>query len=186
MRSWFALGLFVAIAAAPTAARANNDVVQFFSDIHVTPDTPVHDAVCLFCSVQVEGTVNHDIVVLFGSIDISGSARHDVVSVFGSVNIHDNASIEHDLVSVFGSLQLGRECERRARCGGRLRLHAGSRVGQYRRQPRFHSGDPLLGAAGRPRSPHCADRVHGPRAQPPLAAARISSAACAVDSGPRH
>lgn len=107
MRYWFALGLLAAVVAAPTAARANNDAVQFLTDIHVTPETPVHDAVCFFCSVHDEGTVNHDIVVFFGSIDISGSARHDVVSLFGSVDAHDNASIEHDLVSIFGGLRLG-------------------------------------------------------------------------------
>lgn len=108
MHRILAAGLFAGLlAAAPTPARANDDVVQFFSDIHVTPDTPVHDAVCFFCSVHDDGTINHDVVVFFGSIDITGSARHDVVSLFGSVDAHDNASIDHDLVSIFGGLRLG-------------------------------------------------------------------------------
>lgn len=107
MRFWIALGLLPAIVGAPTAARANNDAVQFFTDIHVTPETPVHDAVCFFCSVHDDGAINHDVVVFFGSIDINGSAGHDVVNLFGSVNAHDNASIAHDLVSIFGTLRLG-------------------------------------------------------------------------------
>lgn len=107
VRSWCVLGLVAALVAAPTAARADNDAVQFFTDIHVTPQNPVHDAVCFFCSVHDDGTITHDVVVFFGSIDITGSAQHDVVSLFGSVDAHDNASIAHDLVSIFGSLQLG-------------------------------------------------------------------------------
>lgn len=108
MRFWLAAGLLAAtVAAAPTPARANDDAVQFFSNIHVTPDSPVHDAVCFFCSVQVDGKITGDIVVFFGSIHISGEAQHDVVNFFGSVRTDDNVTIAHDLVSIFGSVRLG-------------------------------------------------------------------------------
>jgi len=108
MRFWLAVGLLAAaVAAAPTPARANDDAVQFFSSIHVTPDSQVHDAVCFFCSVSDEGKVSGDIVVFFGSINISGEAQHDVVSFFGSVHTGDNVTIAHDLVSIFGSVRLG-------------------------------------------------------------------------------
>jgi hypothetical protein len=108
MRFWLAAGLLAAtIVAAPTPARANNDVVQFFSDIHVTPDAPVHDVVCFFCSVQNEGKVTGDTVVFFGSIRISGEAQRDVVSFFGSVDTDSNTTIGRDLVSIFGSVRLG-------------------------------------------------------------------------------
>lgn len=107
MRLWLAAGLVAALAAAPVVAHADQDAVQAFSDIHITPESPAHDVVCFFCSVHDDGTVTGDIVALFGSIDISGTASHDVVSLFGGVDVDDNASIARDLVSIFGSLRLG-------------------------------------------------------------------------------
>lgn len=93
------------VAAAP--ARANQDAVQFFNNIEVTPGAPVHDAVCFFCSVQVNGEVKRDIVVFFGDVRLNGQAHHDVVNFFGNVTAADNSSIGGDLVSFFGSVRLG-------------------------------------------------------------------------------
>jgi hypothetical protein len=90
-----------------THARAEQDTVQFFTNIHVAPDSQVHDAVCFFCGVDMEGKATGDVVVFFGSIHIAGDAQHDVVSIFGSVAADDNATIDHDLVSIFGSVRLG-------------------------------------------------------------------------------
>lgn len=99
----FAAGL--ALAAAP--AHANEDAVQFFNNIEVTPDAPVHDAVCFFCNVHDDGEVKGDIVVFFGDVRLDGQAHHDVVNFFGSVTAADNSSIGGDLVSFFGSVRLG-------------------------------------------------------------------------------
>jgi hypothetical protein len=99
--------LAAALTALPMPARANQDAVQLFSNIHVTADQPVHDAVCFFCSVHVDGKVTGDIVVFFGSVHLAGEAEHDVVSFFGGVHAEDNASIGQDLVSFFGGVHLG-------------------------------------------------------------------------------
>jgi hypothetical protein len=96
-----------AIALAPVSAHADRDAVQFGEDIHVTAGNPVHDAVCFFCSVYVEGEANHDIVVFFGSTHLNGAAHHDVVNFFGDVTASDNSSIGGDMVSFFGSVRLG-------------------------------------------------------------------------------
>jgi len=88
-------------------ARANEDSVQFFTNIHVDADQQVHDAVCFFCNVEAEGKVTGDVVVLFGNIDIAGADQHDVVSIFGNVTGDDDAAIDNDLVSIFGSVRLG-------------------------------------------------------------------------------
>ena len=87
-------------------ARADHDAVQFFNDIHVTPDSPTHDAVCFFCSVHVDGYIKGDVVVL-GDVRLNGEPRHDVVNFFGSVTASDDSSIGGDLVSFFGSVRLG-------------------------------------------------------------------------------
>jgi hypothetical protein len=99
------LGAFLALAA---PARADNgDAVHFGSSIHINADSPIHDAVCFFCSIHVEGKVTGDIVVFFGDVHLNGDAQHDVVSIFGNVNAADNSSIDDDLVSIFGSIRLG-------------------------------------------------------------------------------
>ena len=107
-RRWLALCLFgAALAFASAPARADQDAVQFFRNIDVTPDEPVHDAVCFFCSVHAEGEIKGDVVVFFGNVRLNGQAHHDVVSFFGSVTAADNSSIGGDLVSFFGSVHLG-------------------------------------------------------------------------------
>ncbi len=98
-------GAAFVVAAAP--ARAEEDAVQFFHNIDVTPDAPVNDAVCFFCSVHAEGDVKGDIVVFFGDVRLDGQAHHDLVNFFGRVTATDNSSIGGDLVSFFGSIRLG-------------------------------------------------------------------------------
>jgi hypothetical protein len=92
---------------ASICARAEQDAVQFFSNIEVAPDSTVHDAVCFFCNVNIEGKATGDVVVFFGNTHVANQAQHDVVDFFGSVTADDNASIDHDLVSMFGGVRLG-------------------------------------------------------------------------------
>lgn len=90
-----------------TAAFASEDRVQFGNTIRVAPDQTVHDAVCFFCGVQDNGTVEGDIVVFFGNVHIDGKAGHDVVNFFGNVTVADGGSIGQDLVNFFGRIRLG-------------------------------------------------------------------------------
>ena len=99
--------LGAALAAAAVPAWADQDAVQFFRDIDVTPDAPVHDAVCFFCNVHVNGQVQGDVVVFFGGIRLNGEADHDVVNFFGDITAEDNSSIHGDMVSIFGDVRLG-------------------------------------------------------------------------------
>jgi hypothetical protein len=101
--------LAAAFAVCATPARADRDAVQFGSNINVSHDATVHDAVCFFCSVNVEGKVDGDIVVFFGNVRLSGEARHDVVNFFGTVTVGDNVSIKNNLVSMFGSIRAGED-----------------------------------------------------------------------------
>ncbi len=90
-----------------THARAEQDQVQFFSNIHIAADSQVHDAVCFFCSIDAEGKITGDAVAFFGNIHIASQAQHDVVNFFGHVTADDNAALDHDVVSIFGSVRLG-------------------------------------------------------------------------------
>jgi hypothetical protein len=107
-----ALALALAtLVAFPAIARANADAVQFGERVHATASNPVHDAVCFFCSVEIDrdAHVTGDIVVFFGDVHISGIAQHDVVNFFGDIKADDNASIGHDMVSMFGGVRLGQD-----------------------------------------------------------------------------
>jgi hypothetical protein len=102
------IGLLAAFLGAFTVpALASRDTVQFGSTIHVPRDTSIHDAVCFFCNVDADGTVEGDIVVFFGNIHIGAAANHDVVNFFGNVTADNNASIGQDMVSMFGTIRLG-------------------------------------------------------------------------------
>ncbi len=107
IRRIFALTLLCAAFASAAPARAEHDEVQFFSNIHVGPNATIHDAVCFFCSVDLEGKATGDVVVFFGHTHIESDAQHDVVNFFGQVTADDNATINHDLVSMFGRVRLG-------------------------------------------------------------------------------
>lgn len=97
--------LLTAMLARP--ALAAQDIVEFGSSIDVPEQDTIHDAVCFFCSVNVEGAVNGDLVVFFGNVHINGHANHDVVNFFGEVTAEDDSSIGHDLVNFFGGVRLG-------------------------------------------------------------------------------
>jgi hypothetical protein len=103
--AFLCLGIALAVAAKP--ARADGDQVQFFSNIEIPADSSVHDAVCFFCSVDIQGTATGDVVVFFGNTHIAKESNHDVVNFFGRVTADDNASIGNNLVSFFGNVRLG-------------------------------------------------------------------------------
>ena len=108
LRQFFAASLlFAALTFGPPPAHANNDAVQFGSNIDVPEGSSVHDAVCFFCSVNAKGAIDHDVVVFFGNVHIASVANHDVVTFFGNIHADDNATIKHDLVSFFGVIRLG-------------------------------------------------------------------------------
>ncbi len=99
--------LAAAFAVSVAPARADENFVQLGTNIHVPAGAAVHDAVCFFCSVSVDGKVTGDIVVFFGNVHLNGDAQHDVVNFFGKVTAEDNSSIENSLVSFFGVIRLG-------------------------------------------------------------------------------
>lgn len=99
--------LALALIGSATPARADHDVVQFGSTIHVPRETSIHDAVCFFCSVDADGTIEGDVVVFFGNVHIAHAAQHDVVNFFGNVTADSNATLGHDLVTFFGTVRLG-------------------------------------------------------------------------------
>lgn len=85
---------------------AGQDYVQFSQNIHIRQDQTAEDTVCIFCSVQVDGTLTGDAVVIFGQIKNSGRIHGDAVAILGSTTLTGNASVDGDAVAIGGWLNV--------------------------------------------------------------------------------
>ena len=75
----------------------------FGQDIFIAAGQQVHNAVCLFCSVQVEGDVTGHVFVLFGSVNVSGQVRGGAAVIGGNAVVDSQARIGGDTVVLGGN-----------------------------------------------------------------------------------
>ncbi len=81
------------------------DRVQIGRSINVGPDETVGDAVCIGCSIHVEGHTMGDAVAIGGSVDVDGKVNGDAVAVGGSIRLGAGSSVGGDVTAVGGSVQ---------------------------------------------------------------------------------
>lgn len=72
-------------------------------DIFVASGQQVHNATCLFCSVQVEGDVTGHVFVLFGSVNVSGQVQRSATVIWGNAVVDSQARIGGDTVVLGGN-----------------------------------------------------------------------------------
>lgn len=72
-------------------------------DIFVAAGQQVHNATCLFCSVQVEGDLTGHVLVLFGSLNVSGQVRRSATVIWGNAVVDSQARIGGDTVVLGGN-----------------------------------------------------------------------------------
>jgi hypothetical protein len=72
-------------------------------DIFVASGQLVHNATCVFCSVQVEGDVSGRVLVLFGSVNVSGQVRRSATVIWGNAVVDSQARIGGDTVVLGGN-----------------------------------------------------------------------------------
>jgi len=72
-------------------------------DIFVAAGQQVHNATCLFCSVQVEGDLTGRVFVLFGSVNVSGEVRRSATVIGGNAVVDSQARIGGDLAVLGGN-----------------------------------------------------------------------------------
>jgi hypothetical protein len=72
-------------------------------DIFVASGQQVHNATCLFCSVQVEGDLSGRVIVLFGNLNVSGQVRHSATVVGGNAVVDAGARIGGDTFVLGGN-----------------------------------------------------------------------------------
>jgi len=75
----------------------------FGEDIFVASGQQVHNATCIFCSVQVEGDVSGRVFVLFGSVNVSGQVRRSATVIWGNAVVDSQARIGGDTVVLGGN-----------------------------------------------------------------------------------
>lgn len=67
--------------------------VYFGQDIYVAASQRIHNAVCVFCSVQVEGELTGGALVLFGNATVAGRVDRSVTVVGGNAVVDAEARI---------------------------------------------------------------------------------------------
>jgi hypothetical protein len=72
-------------------------------DIFVASGQQVHNATCLFCSVQVEGDLTGHVFVLFGSLNVSGQVRRSATVVWGNAVVDSQARVGGNTVVLGGN-----------------------------------------------------------------------------------
>lgn len=72
-------------------------------DVFVAAGQQVHNATCLFCSVQVEGDLTGRVFVLFGSLNVSGQVHRSATVIWGNAVVDSQARIGGDAVVLGGN-----------------------------------------------------------------------------------
>ncbi len=91
------------------AARAeeNEDRVQYLRTIVIEANESVEDAVCVFCSIIVRGTVQGDVVVVGGGATVESVVAGDVVILGGGLQLAPGARVAGDVVVYGGPVEEG-------------------------------------------------------------------------------
>jgi hypothetical protein len=89
---------------APAAhAQVSGNRLYFGQDIFVASGQQVHNATCIFCSVQVEGDLTGRALVLFGNLNVTGRVEHNASVVGGNAVVDSQARIGGDAIVLGGN-----------------------------------------------------------------------------------
>ncbi len=97
----FLLSVMAMLTAGALAQAPNRAYVG--EDIFVAAGQQVHNATCVFCSVQVEGDVTGRVLVLFGSVNVSGRVERSATVIGGNAVVDSAARIGGDAVVLGGN-----------------------------------------------------------------------------------
>ena len=89
----------------PAWGQSTQDRVSVRDDIVIERGETVADAVCIGCSIRIEGAVMGDAVSIGGRITVPGRVGGDVVAVGGSIDL--TGVVDGDVVAVAGFVELG-------------------------------------------------------------------------------
>jgi hypothetical protein len=84
-------------------AQPRGSRTYFNQDIFVAQGQQIHNAVCLFCSVQVEGDLTGRVFVLFGSLNVTGRVEGGATVIGGNAVIDSLARLGGNAVVIGGN-----------------------------------------------------------------------------------
>ena len=93
------------VAAAVPRAFGDDNRVSIFSSISVEEGENVQNAVCILCSVRIDGSVQQNAVAILGSVRSNGPIGQNAVSILGSVSLGRDAHVGQNCVAVLGSVR---------------------------------------------------------------------------------
>ena len=88
----------------PVPAPADVDRAYLNQELFVPKGQAIHNATCLFCSVQVEGDVTGRVLVLFGNLSVNGEVRGTATVVGGNAVFDGRARVLRSTTVLFGNL----------------------------------------------------------------------------------
>ena len=92
------------VAAAVPRAFGDDNRVSFFHSISVDEGEDVQNAVCILCSIHINGSVQQNAVSILGSVRSNGPIGQNAVSILGSVSLGRDAHVGQNCVAVLGSV----------------------------------------------------------------------------------
>lgn len=99
------LGLvaFLLFSSAILRAQNHGSRTYFNQDIFVGQGQQIHNATCIFCSVQVEGDVTGRVLVLFGNLNITGRIQGRATVIGGNTVIDSQARVGGSAMVIGGN-----------------------------------------------------------------------------------
>jgi carbonic anhydrase/acetyltransferase-like protein (isoleucine patch superfamily) len=89
---------------APAAfAQAPGNRTYIGEDIFVASGQQIHNATCIFCSVQVEGDLTGHAIVLFGNLNVIGRVEQNATIIGGNAVVDSQARIGGNTVVLGGN-----------------------------------------------------------------------------------
>ncbi|WP_157466740.1 hypothetical protein [Edaphobacter aggregans] len=103
IRSLGLIVLLVGFSGTAARAQAPGSRTYFNQDIFVAQGQQIHNATCIFCSVQVEGDLTGRVLVLFGNLNVTGRVEREATVIGGNAVIDSQARIGGNALVVGGN-----------------------------------------------------------------------------------
>ena len=94
---------FTFLLASAALGQSPGNRTYFGEDIYVASGQQVHNATCVFCSVQVEGDLTGHVFVLFGSLNLSGRVEGGATVIGGNAVVDSQARVGGDTIVLGGN-----------------------------------------------------------------------------------
>lgn len=97
------LGLLLLLSNAFVQAQNHGSRTYFNQDIFVAQGQQIHNATCIFCSVQVEGELTGHAFVFFGNLNVTGRISGKTTVIGGNAVIDSQARLGGNALIVGGN-----------------------------------------------------------------------------------